>query len=100
LGFSFGFFVACRLPEFLNSQAGDLRRQGDPLVHQLAEPPIIVQLRSDFGQLFFADKLGCALSMPLDADLMVRPVFDGGRGFAPAAGIAANIILLRESAGT
>src|SRR5437773_1263826 len=38
--------------------------------------------------------------MPLDADLIVRPVFDRRGSFAPASGIAANIVLLRKSAGT
>src|SRR5713226_3027679 len=75
-GFWLGFFSTCSLPEFVDSQAGDLPRQGDPLVHQLAKPPIIVQLRLNFSQVFLTDKLGCAFSMPLDADLIVRPVFD------------------------
>jgi hypothetical protein len=43
--------------------------------------------------------LGCAFAMPLDADLIVRPVFDRRGSFALAAGTAANIVLLRKSAG-
>ena len=83
----------------MNLGARKLDRQVDPVVDELAESTIVVQLFLSFGDILLADKPARALSMSRKTELMVRTVLDRGRGLAVATGTAADIVLLGQRPG-
>ena len=87
------------LPPLESSGAGKLDRQVDPVVDELAESTIVVQLFLSFGHILLADKPARALSMAGKTELMVRTVLDRGRGLAATTGTAADIVLFGERPG-
>jgi len=73
-------------------------RQGDDVtirVHnKLAEQTIVFQLQLDVDDVFLTHKLAGASAMAGKTDLVIRSVLDRRRGFAPAVGGAADVVLL------
>jgi hypothetical protein len=75
-------------------------RQLDPLADQFAQPLVGGHLLAHLLHLFGANEAGAALALPGEAELVVGPVFAGILGvFAAAAGCAANVVLLADTAG-
>ena len=87
-------FLRC-MPVFAKAQDGQLGRQRDPVVDEFSKLTIVFQLLLNFRQIFCSDKLARALSVSLKTNLIIRAVSERGTGFAPAIGLAADIILLR-----
>ena len=74
-------------------------RQLDPLVDQFAQPLVGGHLLAHLLHLFGANEAGAALAPPGKAELVVGPVFAGILGvFAAAAGCAADVVLLADTA--
>jgi len=48
----------------------------------------------DFIEVFLADKLAGALTVPGKADLIIGAMLDRGSGFAAAIGAATDVVLL------
>ena len=82
----------------MKPEAGQLGGQADPLIDKLSKLAIVFQLLLNFRQILLADKLACTFSMTRQTDLIIRAVLEGRRGLASATGIAADIVLLRQSA--
>ena len=83
-----------RFPFFAETQPGELCRQGDPFIDELAKETIVFQLLLDLVDVFLTDKLAGALAVPGKTDLVIRAVFDWGSGFAAAIGAATDVVLL------
>ena len=79
----------------LDHSQRQLDGQGHPFVDQFAQLTIVLQLAAGLLGIVVADKLRSALSLPGEADLVIRAVLDGRRRFAPARRITADVVLLR-----
>ena len=55
---------------------------------------VVFQLLLDFIEVFLADKLAGALTVPGKADLIIGAMLDRGSGFAAAIGAATDVVLL------
>jgi hypothetical protein len=85
----------------LEPELGQLEGQGDPLVGQAAELLESGDLGFDLGEVRTPNELSSAFASVNPTELVVRAVALGVFGvLAPTAGLAADIVLLGEAAGT
>ena len=74
--------------------------QGNPFIDEGAQALVVGQLLADGGEVFQAHELAMALALPGIAELVVGSVLAGRVGLAVAARRAADVVLLREAAGS
>ena len=81
-------------------QVRQLDPRVDPFFDEAAKSFIVSQLLLDRGQIVAADKLRAAPTAPGVAELVIGAMLLGRVAFAAARRIAADVVLLREAAGS
>ena len=72
----------------------------DPFFDEFTKAFVVAQLLFDRGKIVAAHKLGAAPAAPCVAELVIGAMLLGRIAFAAAGWISADVVLLREAAGS